>query len=51
MDKMKNKDIHIKISDENLKLLRLVAIKDRIRLSQVLDRAIELFLKLKRIKQ
>ena len=47
---MKNKDIHIKISDENLKLLRLVAIKDRIILSQVLDRAIELFLKLKRIK-
>lgn len=47
---MKNKDYHIRISDEKLNLMKQIAIKDKIRLSQVFDRAIELFLKLKRIK-
>ncbi len=46
---MKNKDYHLKISDGNLDLLKQIAVKDNIRLSQVFDRAIELFLKLKRI--
>ena len=47
---MKNKDYHIKITDDNLKFMKRIAIKDNLRLSQVFDRAIELFLKLKRIK-
>jgi len=49
MDKMKTKDYHIKISDENLILLKKLAIKDRIRLSQVFERAIEFYLRARRM--
>ena len=51
MDMVKNKNYHIKISDEDLDLMKQIAIKDKIRLSQVFDRAIELFLKIKRVKE
>ena len=48
---LKNKDYHITITDENLQLMKKVAENDDIRLSQVFDRAIELFLKIKRMKE
>ena len=40
----KNKDIHIRISDEKLKALRLIAGKDRRKITAVIDIAIERFL-------
>ncbi len=47
MDTMKNKDYHLKISDEKLKIIELIAKQDRIRKSQVFERAIDNYLKIK----
>ena len=49
MVRMKNKDYHIKISEEKLNLMQGLAVKDKIRLSQVFERAIEFYLRARRI--
>jgi len=48
MDRMKNKDYHIKINDKKLNLMKKLATKDKIRLSQIFERAIEFYLKARR---
>ena len=43
--KIKNKDIHIRISDDKLKELKIIAEKDRRKVTAVIDIAIERFLR------
>ncbi len=47
MDMLKNKDYHIKISNEQLKIMKRIAIQDRLRLSQIFERAIVNYLQIK----
>lgn len=46
---LKIKDLHIRVTDEQLRLVKIIAQKDKIKISQVLERAIENYFTLKRI--
>lgn len=48
---MKIKDLHIRVTQEQLNTIELIAQRDRVKKSQVLERAIENYFKLKRTGQ
>ena len=45
---MKNKDIHIRISDERLRLIKKLANKEYRTITAIIDMALDLFFKQKR---
>ena len=46
---MKNKDLHIRISEVKLKRLRIIAEKDRRKITAIIDIAIDRFLKSRKL--
>ena len=48
---LKNKSIHIPITDEKLKILRNIAKRDRRKITALIDLAIEQYLKSRKIKE
>jgi len=46
----KTKDIHIRVTDEQFKIIQKIAIKDKIKTSQVTGRALENYFVAKRMR-